>query len=339
MDHQQQSSRPHAGTGMPPRYARWARAFAITSTMTAVAATASVALGAAGAAAGTTLSCPGGSYNLCIPAQGANEAATGTAGSKVVAGYDFTIPGSDTTTVFVRKAFEQLTVSCASGATPTQPTMPNATYTAPYPSSQGWVPTGDQSSTASYEGSLTLPNLCNGGTIDVGQPGQMLFAAQVESNGTSSLRFRSHYNDASLSKSGSWSATASVTPAPITQTIQGETFLCVSGAPSTTLASGGTISVPAASLSSPNPLHPTDVPAESYTMNATAPSGDEFVACGKTGVTITSPGTAHQTVTVAPGGAGNGKFYVQAVQRPTGYLEICKHESGEPGVHFLRRRP
>jgi hypothetical protein len=73
----------------------------------------------------------------------------------------------------------------------------------------------DQSSLLTYEGSFTLPDLCNGGTIRVGQPGQMLFAAQVESNGTSSLSFGSHYNDGSLSKSGGWSGTVSVKPTPI----------------------------------------------------------------------------------------------------------------------------
>jgi hypothetical protein len=55
----------------------------------------------------------------------------------------------------------------------------------------------------------------NGGTIRFGQPGQMPFAAQVESNDTSSLSFQSHYNDGSLSKSGGGSGTVSVKPTPI----------------------------------------------------------------------------------------------------------------------------
>jgi hypothetical protein len=178
--------------------------------------------GAASATAATGLTCPGGSDNLCIPAQGANEAVTGTAGSVVRAGYDFTVPGPDTTTVIVSNAFEQLTISCANGKTPTVSSimvpMPTVTYTAPFQQSNGWVPSGDQSSPLTYEGSFTLGDYCSGGTIDVGQPGQMLFAAQVQSNGTSSLSFRSHYNDAALSKSGSWSATVSVKPTPMTQT-------------------------------------------------------------------------------------------------------------------------
>ncbi len=166
------------------------------------------------------MSCLGGPQNLCIAPQGANEGVTGTSGQTVVAGYDFTIPGSSQPTeVEVVNAYEQLTVSCANHTTPTQPsiviTMPDATYTAPFTSSQGWIPSGNQSVMASYEGSYTLPNLCNGATIDVGQPGQMLFGAQVYSNGTQTINFRSHYNDSSLGVSGSFSSTASVTPTPI----------------------------------------------------------------------------------------------------------------------------
>jgi hypothetical protein len=186
--------------------------------LTFLSVTAGASLIGATAADAAALSCPGGSYNLCIPAQGANEGVTGTAGSVVMAGYEFKVPGPDTTTVMVLNAYEQLTVSCANGATPTQPTisvpMPDASYTAPFQQSQGLVPSGNQSSLLTYEGSFTLPDLCNGGTIRVGQPGQMLFAAQVESNGTSSLNFQSHYNDGSLSKSGGWSATVSVQPTP-----------------------------------------------------------------------------------------------------------------------------
>ncbi len=117
-------------------------------------------------------------------------------------------------------AYEQLTVSCANRSTPLQPSivvlMPNATYTTPFPSSQGWVPSGNESVMASYEGSYTLPNLCNGASIDVGQPGQMMFGAQVSSNGSQTISFRSHYNNSSLGVAGSFSSTTSVRPTPIT---------------------------------------------------------------------------------------------------------------------------
>jgi hypothetical protein len=98
---------------------------------------------------------------------------------------------------------------------------------------------------------------------------------------------------------------------PSTQTIRSEIFFCTNGAPSTTLVSGGSLAVPAAGLSSANPLAPSRVAAGRYTVNATAPVGQRFVACGQSGVTIGGGGgTANQNVTVPPGGVGDGKFYV-----------------------------
>ncbi len=122
-----------------------------------------------------------------------------------------------------------------------------------------------------------------------------------------------------------------VTPTTPTQTIQGEIYRCVNGAPSTSLVSGGTLAVPTAGLSSSNPLPATQVAADSYRMNAVAPSGQTFVACGQPGVTIDTPGTAHQTVTVPAGGSGDGKFYVVTTPPPTqtiqGEIYVCVNGS------------
>jgi hypothetical protein len=109
----------------------------------------------------------------------------------------------------------------------------------------------------------------------------------------------------------------------VTQTIQGEIYKCVNGAPSTSLVSGGTVAVPSASLSSSNPLAPTKVAAGDYTVKATAPSGQQFVACGQSGVTING-GSASQGVTVPSGGAGDAKFYVTPNPPTFGYIEVCK---------------
>jgi hypothetical protein len=116
----------------------------------------------------------------------------------------------------------------------------------------------------------------------------------------------------------------------VTQTIQSEIYLCNNGTPTTTLVSGGTITVPAASLSSANPLAPTKVAAGNYTVNATVPSGDTFVSCGQSGVTINTPTSASQKVTVPSGGSGDGKFYVTTAPPPPGYLEVCK--ASGPGI-------
>ena len=46
-------------------------------------------------------------------------------------------------------------------------TGPTASYTVP---DQNWYPTGDQSSSLSYENqTFTVPNVCNGGTVRLNQ--------------------------------------------------------------------------------------------------------------------------------------------------------------------------
>ena len=116
----------------------------------------------------------------------------------------------------------------------------------------------------------------------------------------------------------------------ISQTIQAEIFKCENGAPTQQLAAGGTLAVPAARLSSANPLSATAVAAGSYAVTATAPAGQRFVACGQGGVTIGANGTdASQSVTVPVGGTGDGKFYA-ALSPSTGFVEIC--QSGANGV-------
>lgn len=184
------------------------------------AATAMVPLGAteadASVASGATFACPPG-FNLCIPAQGANEGVVAGPGQVIPAGYDFTAPSS-LGTIIVQGAYEQLSVTCEDGAPPTRSTvvipMPDAEFT--LAGHAGWIPTGDQADRASYEGSLVAPDLCAGGPMRIGQPGQMLFAARVYATnpGTASVSFRSHYNDAAFGRSGSWSATKGVVPAP-----------------------------------------------------------------------------------------------------------------------------
>jgi hypothetical protein len=84
------------------------------------------------------------------------------------AGYDFTLPG-DNNSVFVTSTQAKVTfkVKCANGMTPTTSTvtvpMPGRTYQ----STNGgtWYPSGDQSSLLVYQGSISVPNVCNGGTI------------------------------------------------------------------------------------------------------------------------------------------------------------------------------
>lgn len=84
-------------------------------------------------------------------------------------GYDLTVPGYHPPgSVTINVTNPQVVFSnvhCASGATPTESsftvTMPSATYSI---TSTGWYPSGDQSSPLVYEGSISVPNLCPGGT-------------------------------------------------------------------------------------------------------------------------------------------------------------------------------
>ena len=103
---------------------------------------------------------------------------------------------------------------------------------------------------------------------------------------------------------------------PVTQTVQGEIYTCPSGTPTTTLASGGTIAIPALNLSASNPLTARQVSAGTYTVTGTAPAGYAFVTCGLTGTTITAPGSASQTVTVPAGGSTDAKFYIAPTVAP-----------------------
>ena len=66
-----------------------------------------------------------------------------------------------------RQALALRPVKCASGMTPTMSkvTVPMPTQT--YQSTNGgtWYPSGDQSSLLVYQGSISVPNLCNGARV------------------------------------------------------------------------------------------------------------------------------------------------------------------------------
>ncbi|MHB1447400.1 MAG: hypothetical protein ACYCZV_17360, partial [Acidimicrobiales bacterium] len=90
---------------------------------------------------------------------------------------------------------------------------------------------------------------------------------------------------------------------------------------------GGTIGAsgpgPTTLAPAANPINDS-VPAGSYTMTATAPSGYEFVSCGGT---ATSPGYNSETVAVPSTGTGTGVFYVQRIttQDISGIIYLCQN--------------
>lgn len=127
--------------------------------------------GSAGSwSATTTQSCQG---SLSMGPQAMEGNLHVTPGTTLQAGYDFTVPGNKTTlTLTVSSAQVSFAVTCVSGATPSTPsltvTMPDQSYTF---SDSEWHPSGDQSSTLSYQGSVAVPDLCGGGALDLAQGG------------------------------------------------------------------------------------------------------------------------------------------------------------------------
>jgi hypothetical protein len=69
-------------------------------------------------------------------------------------------------------------VRCASGAPPSQGTLKVSMSDQGYSVTNAqWYPSGDQSSSATYEGSVVVPDLCNGGQLRLDQGGT--FTANV----------------------------------------------------------------------------------------------------------------------------------------------------------------
>jgi hypothetical protein len=89
-------------------------------------------------------------------------------GATLKAGYDFTIPG-DNNSVFVTFTNPAVTfnVKCANGLNPTTSMVTLGMPTQVYDSTNGadWYPSGDQSSSLVYQGSVVVPDVCGGGKV------------------------------------------------------------------------------------------------------------------------------------------------------------------------------
>ena len=150
-------------------------------------------------------------------------------------------------------------------------------------------------------------------------------------SGVVTIDISSRWKDGfTLTNTGSYDLSQLSCGAP-TQTIAGHIYLCVSGNPTTTEESGGTLAAsgPTTVAGSPNPLGPTAVGAGTYTMTATAPPGFQLVTCGGSSTPNSSGSSATTPVTVPSGGAGVGIFYVTPItQTIAGHIYLCA--SGNP---------
>ena len=94
-------------------------------------------------------------------------------GTMLKVGYDFTLPGNKAHfSALISKANVIFQVRCVSGVAPSlnsfTVTMPNTTYSV---TDQSWYPSPDQRSSLTFEGSLTIPDLCGGGQVRLDKGG------------------------------------------------------------------------------------------------------------------------------------------------------------------------
>jgi hypothetical protein len=135
-------------------------------------------------------------------------------GTVLMAGYDFTIPGSHPeVTVQLVNPMVVFQAQCVSGgdAGPIVVFLAGDPITVPQNSS-AWYPSGDQHSPLVYQGSVVVPDLCGGGLITLRKGGT--FTANLQASDQShSVHVRWHYS--ANGSSGSWSGTGSFRPGPI----------------------------------------------------------------------------------------------------------------------------
>jgi hypothetical protein len=139
-------------------------------------------------------------------------------GDVVRAGVSFSVPGSHPW-ARVELANSQVTfpnVVCVTGTGGGSFTVPLGTVGANVPQDDNsWFPTGDQSSPASYQGSIGGIDLCHGGTMSLRNGGVFSGDAQ-DSCMLTQVNVRFHYS--ANGSAGSWSATQSVAPSEIGST-------------------------------------------------------------------------------------------------------------------------
>jgi probable HAF family extracellular repeat protein len=134
-----------------------------------------------------------------------------SAGDTLQAGYDFTMPGSHpAATVSFIGATVTFAWTCVSGPGSGILVVPLANQS--YTDAQGspdWYPSGEQNSPLVYQGSVAVPNGCNGGPVSFREGGT--FSTGISSTDTTNkINVRWHYSGGG--SAGGWSGTKSVVP-------------------------------------------------------------------------------------------------------------------------------
>ena len=151
---------------------------------------------------------------ISFPAQAMEGNLQVSPGATLEAGYDFTMPGAHpAASVSFPDAQVAFNASCVSGSGGGVITVPlgEGPYTDPANDGADWFPSGDQSSLASYEGSVSVPDLCGGGKLSLARGGTFT-ATMASSDATDPVSVRWHYS--ASGSAGGWSGTESFTPGP-----------------------------------------------------------------------------------------------------------------------------
>jgi hypothetical protein len=136
-------------------------------------------------------------------------------GSKLLAGFDFTMPGShpEANIGFLGPKVV-FNATCASGSPgspkPIVVDIPNQIYTAGTAvpaNNSAWYPSGDQTSAATYQGFAIVPGFCDPGTLVRLQQGGTFSTNVLSDDKEDKVNVRWHYSDGT---GGGWSGTYSV---------------------------------------------------------------------------------------------------------------------------------
>ena len=178
-------------------------------------------LAVASAAAAPLAAAPPAAYariQIAFPTQALGGNLQVSPGATVQAGYDFQMPGNHPAArvgfPYAKVTFD---VTCASGTGGGVVTvhMARGPYVVPLNDGADWFPSNDPSSLASYEGSVTMPDLCAGGLMSL-QDGGTFTSGLASSDPTDNVQVHWHYAIAGPGggQGGQWSGNQTFVPGP-----------------------------------------------------------------------------------------------------------------------------
>ena len=131
-------------------------------------------------------------------------------GSTLLAGYDFTMPGSHPAAVVgflgTKVMFNATCASGTPGLANIVVDIPDQTHAVAEKSS-AWYPSGGQNSATTYQGSATVPSFCDSGALVRLQKGGTFSTNVTSTDAQDKVNVRWHYRDGT---GGGWSGTYSV---------------------------------------------------------------------------------------------------------------------------------